>query len=316
MKKFALILCMLITLAVTAGLIFIMVTGINGDSGSWFNIKWFNDRNIKIGMNFGGNDVLIKEERIPAEGLEIFALSTSSYSVQIRATDGDSIVVRQYAPDGSDDQMTVTRNGGECRVDIGHESSFYIGIFLGDWRAEVDIPRGWAGNVDIKTISGGVKIFDEFTWNDVRLKTTSGGVTASNGMNAANLSIDLASGGINMGEVKAETFDIHTISGGVKFAGLTGAGNIKCTSGGVKLNRFTPTGDSTVKTTSGGVTVLIPDSVSFKLDARTTSGGIKTDFGHTFDSERKNHATASNGSEPFVTLDVDVMSGGVHINKY
>ncbi|GHV07238.1 hypothetical protein FACS1894217_07620 [Clostridia bacterium] len=316
MKKVVLILCMVVTLAVAAGLIFIMVMGINGTSVLPTPIQNWLDK-VEVNVDFGGNNVVVQEERVYTDELQKLILNTSSHSVDVRATNDKDITIRLYAPENSDDRFTVNNNDGTCRVDTGGRNfTISIGIFFFERRVEIDIPRDWTGDVEFSTQSGSMKLNDDFIWDNVTLHTSSGSLTADGSLTANSFTSETTSGSVKLTEVTAETAYIKATSGSVKIGELTAATTLHCTSGSLKVDKFTPTGDSSIKSTSGSVNVAIPDSVSFNLDVSTTSGSISTGFDHKFDSDRKNHATAIVGGEPRLKLDVNVHSGSVKIAKY
>ena len=46
-----------------------------------------------------------------------------------------------------------------------------------------------------------------------------------------------------------------------------------------------------------------------------SSGDIKADFPLTYESDRKNNATAQVGNEPYKTIDVSTVSGDIEVSS-
>jgi hypothetical protein len=95
-----------------------------------------------------------------------------------------------------------------------------------------------------------------------------------------NLELDTTNGGIDVLGVSGD-IDFSATNGGVTLAGLAGDVRGHTTNGGLRVelagDRWTGSGMD-VRTTNGGVTVVVPDDYSAELEVGTTNGGIDIDF--------------------------------------
>lgn len=139
-------------------------------------------------------------------------------------------------------------------------------------------------------------------------------------------------------------FDVHvptgvrlvarTVNGDVDARGLTGDVNAYTVNGGVKVStngtarastvngsvdldmgRADWSGDMSVKTVNGSVTVAVPQGAGLVLDARTVNGSIESDFPLTIEgriSPRHLRATLGGGGR---TLEMSTVNGDIRLRK-
>jgi DUF4097 and DUF4098 domain-containing protein YvlB len=95
-----------------------------------------------------------------------------------------------------------------------------------------------------------------------------------------NLELDTTNGGIEILGVSGE-IDFNATNGGVRLVDLSGNVRGHTTNGGLRVeltgDRWTGNGMD-VRTTNGGVTLMVPDAYSAELEVGTTNGGIDIDF--------------------------------------
>ena len=126
----------------------------------------------------------------------------------------------------------------------------------------LDVAAG-SGSIDVLEVRGNVKA--RTGSGSIRIDDARDGLTVSTGsgtIDVANVSgaiyVDTGSGGIRARRVRG-SFDAHASSGGITVDGE-------------------PTGDWRLRSSSGGITVRIPDESAFDLKCRTSSGSVHTDF--------------------------------------
>ena len=209
---------------------------------------------------------------------------------------------------------------GNVKADAGSG-----GIKVGD-------PFHWQA-IEFKATSGGININEKLDADNLTFKASSGGIRAKAGLAAkeklsanatsggirleGNIKADevafsTSSGGINLGEIETKKYDIHATSGGIHVAGISGGGSVKSSSGGIHITLKEPEGDINVAATSGGIRILIDESLKFGFTAKTTSGGIKTDFA-THKNSGDHNVTALIGEDPSVNINVKASSGGIQV---
>jgi hypothetical protein len=130
------------------------------------------------------------------------------------------------------------------------------------------------GEVDVRT-SGGSLRFDNIS-GPVKGKTSGGSITLESCKGRADVST--SGGSIEIGRVEGEV-SAHTSGGGIEVEEVMGEIDAS-TSGGSIYARISeqPQGDCRLTTSGGGITVYLSPDLNLYLDARTSSGRVKSDF--------------------------------------
>lgn len=97
---------------------------------------------------------------------------------------------------------------------------------------------------------------------------------------ATDLEIETHNGGISVTEVSGR-IDFRALNGGVHLTGVGGDVSGRTTNGGLRVeldgSRWSGEGLD-VETVNGGVTLLVPEDYSARLETGTTNGGFDIDF--------------------------------------
>lgn len=162
-----------------------------------------------------------------------------------------------------------------------------------DSRIELEVPENLIGKLNVKTISGDIKLLDEISL-DVTIKSTSGDVEI---YKLQELIAQTTSGDLELNELSNGT--LTTTSGDIEINKLTESCNINTLSGDVEINTLALTKDSKITTTSGSVE--IKRTIDVYINHKTTSG--KFDI---FNNNRKS------SHELLITT----TSGDIEVNSY
>ena len=132
---------------------------------------------------------------------------------------------------------------------------------------------------------------------------------------STNLELDTTNGGIEVVGVEGD-MEFSTTNGGVRLIGLAGDVRGRTTNGGLRVelagDRWAGDGMD-VRTTNGGVTVMVPDGYSAELEVGTTNGGIDIDFPVTIQGRigrRSLSTTLGDGGAP---IRLGTTNGGVRV---
>lgn len=130
------------------------------------------------------------------------------------------------------------------------------------------------GEVEVRT-SGGSLRFDNIV-GPVKGKTSGGSITLESCKGRADVST--SGGSIEIGRVEGEV-SAHTSGGGIEVEEVMGEIDAS-TSGGSIYARISeqPQGDCRLTTSGGGITVYLDPDMNLYVDARTSSGRVKSDF--------------------------------------
>ena len=125
------------------------------------------------------------------------------------------------------------------------------------------------GRVHASTGSGGIEAAS--VRGDLEARTGSGSVQVGTVRGAIDVST--GSGSIDVTQSATGEVKISAASGGVRLHGVQGPVSVTSASGSV-LVQGTPAGDWQISCASGSITVEVPDTAAFDLDAHSNSGHI------------------------------------------
>jgi putative adhesin len=161
------------------------------------------------------------------------------------------------------------------------------------------------------TAGGGIEVYD--CQGQLRINTSGGGITVADGSGSLT-------GETSGGDVAVRNFRgpvrVETSGGGITVENVLGRLEGSTAGGAVSAVLPSPLAEAVTLSTSGGsVFVRVPGKAAFDLDARTSVGGVSSDFAVESDG-KKDHdrlTGAVNGGGPSVRLRSG--SGGIHISK-
>lgn len=239
---------------------------------------------IAYGLNGGFKGmmegVLVKQETVAIDNVRSISIEGTHHSVEVRKTNGDSIRISQYGREDLSDRelFKVSVTEDSVRVTINEwYLHFYIFNFVND-KLIIEIPDSFAGDLSVKTSSGGVKVEDEFRLANASFTASSGGIHINNNLNAAQLNAQTSSGGVHIegNIVSAGSVSLKSSSGGIKINGTVTAQSLSAvtSSGGIRSSEaINVTGSVILKSSSGSI--RIGNQVTAQeLQARTNSGGL------------------------------------------
>ena len=176
--------------------------------------------------------------------------------------------------------------------------------------------------------SGSGRIAVENIGADVRLRSGSGDlkVNSVKSLNAQTGSGDIratrvageivattGSGSIAVEQVAAGNVRIGSGSGDVTFQGARGTLKIDTASGEIRVEGE-PNADWHIGTASGSIGLKLPSQASFTLDARTVSGGLKTDRALTVEGLVSGNHLRGKAGNGGALLDAHTVSGNIEID--
>lgn len=132
----------------------------------------------------------------------------------------------------------------------------------------------------------------------------------------SNLDLETTNGGIRIEDVKG-TIRFGVTNGGVALAGLAGDVQGRSTNGGIRVRLDGETWDGAgldVQTTNGGVTIMVPDGYSARLETGTKNGGLQFDFPITVQGRLNRNVAIDLGSGG-PPIRVTTTNGGVVVRR-
>jgi hypothetical protein len=168
------------------------------------------------------------------------------------------------------------------------------------------------GNLDANTSSGSLRLNDTSA-SRVSAETSSGTLELGD-MRADNVRGKTTSGTLRATRIEAASFDLETSSGGIRADALTGGGRLKSTSGNINVETLRPTSDVSLRASSGGVKLWVPDDYAFVFEGRCSSGSIRSDYDLYYQGRNNNSATYTH-REGGPTISVETTSGSIRLSR-
>lgn len=251
------------------GLCVLLGMGLGGrlksNGGWWF--RWDTDR--------AGNYRLVQEQEFPAEGIDSIRVdyTKSSNDVTVYEAEGDAVIIREYANyEVSDGELAQVKcQSGKLTVKGPRRNAFF-GININRFiYTEVYLPKDYAGELNINTVSGEISITtDLLLAGALNLCSTSGDIYAGSGkLQAEEINVSSTSGEIRLPVLEAGEVNMSTTSGDISVKEADTFVSCSSTSGEIIISGGA--GDRRVSSTSGDVRV---DGLAGSIQANTTSGEI------------------------------------------
>lgn len=317
------------------------------------NIKYYSD-DIKF-YTSDTDELILKEYRVDNDEDRLATIETNGNELSIVGAKFNMhfIVfgfnnsynrVEVYLPSGYTGSLSASSTSGEINSDLALKlKQCNLSCSSGD----IDMNEIYAEDINVSTSSGEIiiqraegKRSISSTSGDIRVKGGSGDSTFSSSSgeiivekSQGLLNVDTTSGDIKITDSKGEKtietssgevivekssgiINASTASGDVRINALDGGGNISTTSGEVKFELSELSDDINVNTSSGDVTLNLPETVSCDFSADTTSGDIKTFFDDklSFNKDGDN-AKGTVGDNPDKVIKIDTTSGEIYVKE-
>lgn len=272
---------------------------------------------------------------------KLIRVSARSLDVEVRVVPAGEIVVttRLEARSSSsraaqrwiESHQTVCDDSSgmlDVRVPRREFNLTIFGFFHSRGTIDVTIPVGC--RVEVETSSGDVEFDGPATLvGPVRVRTSSGDVTLTGGVGEliaetasgdvrvkggelAGLQVDTSSGDVRADVLCAKVV-VDTSSGDIRLSHVSGGLSARASSGDVfaSWSRLIPGDRVEVRTSSGDVTLRLPEDTVLSGEARSTSGRVQSRFGTP--SGRSEHLLTFDASGPAVALKVSTTSGDIRL---
>ncbi len=156
-----------------------------------------------------------------------------------------------------------------------------------------------------------VKLPKDVSYSEIEIDAVSAAVEAS-GLKAAKLEIDEVSGAVGLRNFSGSELGINSVSGAVDCGGLDyGKTDIETVSGSITLgySKTAMPREIDMSTTSGSMTVILPQTLGFSAELSSVSGSVSTDFDSMV---AKGAILCGDGA---VSIDADSVSGSLTVSK-
>jgi len=302
----------------------------------------------------GGRPELVNAQEVALDQIYAITIRYRSDDIILLRHDSDTLVIREYMSTNNSDLFAViTRSGNELVVTGGHRPVTF-GAFR--TRIEISIPAS-NRSIAISSSSGDIVASGEHSASAFHIESSSGRVVANsvtadsvsigsasgritaNSLTASRVNIESSSGRIAVGSITAERTTIESSSGGIALGIINGDVSVRSASGNIELDmaggavdissssgRVRGTlagtaGDVSIVTTSGGVTLNLPQSLPFNFSSRSSSGSLHTPFDERLfrpltDRHSAQGVIRNGASEDDIQRSIDIRtgSGSIRVN--
>jgi DUF4097 and DUF4098 domain-containing protein YvlB len=263
------------------------------------------------GITNAGNTVTIERGRRPVglflnsfnARVEVFIPKSYMNSVTIKTTSGNIELLDEFVCS----TINMESSSGNIRVD--------------NLRAGTAGIRASSGNINAGALEG--DIFAETSSGQINLDRISGSLRATassggvkNALAQGNVSVSTGSGNINLGAINGDV-SLEASGGNIRTGIVEGniraetmSGNINCSAGETMEN-------IALASTSGGITLAIPRTISSNFSARSSSGGLSTPFPEKLFnpvSDRNTVQGIIGGENPAKDIAIKTNSGSIRVD--
>lgn len=255
------------------------------------------------------NDVTLQNERsIPIAKIQMISINYIAYGITLYHTDGEALILKEYFNDDDADLHAIIAVN-EQNLSIRHGAQRVFGFTRG--YIELYLPKTFYGTLNIQTISGKIDIRCKLSLDEFNASSTSGKILVED-ITTGSAVLSTVSGGIYIGMIRANC-NLHSTSGSLRVNCAAGCGMFQTVSGSIEAFYETVLGDIRMHTTSGRIRLSLPVDFPFKLNARSVSGGIHTDFPMRQISGGNHSLAGQSGNAPSSNLDLCTVSGKIEI---
>ena len=225
------------------------------------------------------------------DGIEI---NWGSGKINIEAYDGENTVISEGDIENEKNRLRWRVEDGVLK--IHHIAAGYRYGFSRIPKKDLTV------KIPLSTAVGLKKLSTDSTSADVVIS----GITASE-----KIKLNTVSGNAELKKVGTAKLEIDTVSGGVTAEGEFSELNSDSVSGNISITSASPLKKLRCDSTSGDVTLFLPESGGFALKTDTVSGDINCEF--LTASSKKDCRVYGDGSGDFK---IDTVSGDITVKKY
>jgi DUF4097 and DUF4098 domain-containing protein YvlB len=260
-----------------------------------------------LGFSFLASAVFAQEERketlvnmqtIPMDGVETLTITCRDDVLILLESKNGKVVVKEYR----DENQNQDKKQGANTLSYTTINNTAEGITVrtttrivpsqNDGRVEVYIPPSFLGAFTITAegseirsevnLNSGRQVDITVTNGDIDLKqvsaaqiniTMSAGSFRAEKLTGAEITLRHSAGPIEIGEVTG-LLTIEALSGPIMVKELTGSGSIVTRAGTIDVGLRDAMGDFSCGLANGGINIVIPQDLSYNLDAEATSGMV------------------------------------------
>ena len=235
---------------------------------------------------------------VPADSLSSISIDWVAGDITVMPHDGNEVQITEFARRelSYGEQLFYSTSGGTLTIKFTERSSWlnnmpakklevYVPHALMEKldRFAVDSTSGTvsaqninADAVKIDTVSGNIDL-SNIASRTFEADSTSGSITLTS-IETDDMKLNSMSGAISLSDVSAGTLKGDTVSGRCDLDGMFGEVDIDSVSGRISIISTIVPAKLKVDTTSGGITVTVPDEGAISVNHSSVSGRLSSDI--------------------------------------
>ncbi len=251
MKKLIIILCIIIGVGLTIGIVGVIVSAVNG----------------------GSNMEEVKKTETYSAG-ENLKIKTYTDDIEVSVGDGEEIRFEYY--ESNNHKVEIKRENGGISFEVRRKFTFFSFDWFNKDKRDVSVilPKSFNGSLDIDVSTGSIEAdLSGITINEFSSNATTGETEIENISVVGDAKIHCTTGKIEVSEIKVGgSFDIKCTTGGIETENAAVGGNLVADSstGSIKLLNVKAK-EMAVKETTGSATLNVDCNV---LNIKSTTGRI------------------------------------------
>jgi DUF4097 and DUF4098 domain-containing protein YvlB len=247
-----------------------------------------NNNNYYAKINSSGNELVVEAGQRPRINLNRFKayievfIPVSNRNITIKTSSGDIKAAGEYTASS----MNIESSSGDAEINNIIAETISIKSSSGNIRC-----NNANGNITVNSSSGTIivnavngDIFAKSSSGKIEIKQISGSIAANATSGnirseavGSNAEIRTTSGSIDFGRVNGNV-TAESSSGRIRLALVNGTIDAKASSGDINCAITVNSGNISIETTSGDVTLEIPRNLAFNFSSSSSSGSLRTPF--------------------------------------
>lgn len=256
---------------------------------------------------------------LPLDGIRKIEVDSRSTQVVITPASGNQIEIDWQTPFNFRSTLQTKQEGDLLKIDTGQRPFQFLWHIVSwihpDYKEElrVAIPKSYKEALTVDSSSGHMNISGLEGLSELNVDSSSGHVHIE-GISTDNFLYDGSSGHLTVRNLAARYTEIDISSGKVTLENITGEIRGDSSSGSVLIDVQRLEAPIRWRSSSGSITLRLPEDAAFALEAQTSTGTIHTDFPimiHS-QSDRQIRGTVADGQLP---VELKVSSGSINIER-
>ena len=229
-------------------------------------------------------------------GLNKIVVDVSSTDINVITEERTDILVKLTGKksENVEHELNTEKSSENLYIEVVIQSTGFNSV-VSDFKLDIFVPKSYSNDFKAESTSGDISIKD-FAVKNLNLSLSSGDIELKN-IESSSLNIELTSGDTDINKLTTKKFDYEASSGDLTAEELTTTEfNYDVTSGDIDIDRFIGNIDGEgssasinidyqdfhnnieIQSTSGDVTIDLPENAEFALNAEVSSGDITCNF--------------------------------------